>query len=159
MDERRDDWRHGVDENLASLNTGQRVTDKLIEDLELAQEHIDRLLRGDTEKGTDGVISRLHQLEDALQEIRAIMLKKKLAEVEIAKSKWEFSGRIIERIIIVAVALLLGWEKLVPLYKKLMHQKLGQPEQAIEDAAHPRPRRKSYKVIVRPDGSEETLRQ
>jgi hypothetical protein len=135
-DDRRDDWRHGVDENLASLNTGQRVTDKLIEDLELKYDEFDRLVRGDPEKDTDGVIGRLHRIENAVDEIRVIMIKTKMAEVEVTKTKWELSGRLIERILILAVALLLGWDKLFPLYKKIVNHRAGPVEIAIEKAKH-----------------------
>ena len=126
-DERRDDWKHGVDENLASLNTGQRVSDRLIEDLEVKYEVIDKILRGDPETDTDGFAARLHAVETGIREIQAEKVKSKIEDVEIRKSKWEFSGRILERILMLAVALLLGWDKLVPLYKKLIHDNSEQP--------------------------------
>jgi hypothetical protein len=75
MDERRDDWRHGVDENLASLNAGQRVWERELVVIRKLLGEFDRLLRGDTEKETDGLIARLHQQEVELNRIRAVLFK------------------------------------------------------------------------------------
>jgi len=71
MDDRRDDWRSGVDENLVSLNTAQRVTDREVEDLELKYEGHDKILRGDPEHDTDGLVARLHTQENLVNELRA----------------------------------------------------------------------------------------
>lgn len=73
MDERRDDWRHGVDENLASLNAGQRVWEHEFKTLKRAQASIDKLLRGDPEKDTDGLIARLHHQETEINHLKAVV--------------------------------------------------------------------------------------
>ena len=71
MDERRDDWRQGVDENLASLNTGQRVNDRLIEDLELKVSAIEALLHG---TDTTGLIGRVEDIENIAAELRSVVI-------------------------------------------------------------------------------------
>ncbi len=75
MDERRDDWHHGVDENLASLNAGQRVQDRETQIIRKQIRDHDVLLRGDPEKDTDGQIARLHNLENEILLMRAVLLK------------------------------------------------------------------------------------
>lgn len=77
MDERRDDWRSGVDENLASLNAGQRVWEREVGSIRKLLTEIDNLLRGDPERDTDGAISRLHQLENEVNLLKAVLLKDK----------------------------------------------------------------------------------
>lgn len=137
MNDRRDDWRTGVDESLIMLKTAQRVTDQQVDDLEVKYEAIDKILRGDPEIDTDGFAARLHNVENGLQEIRATLLKMHMADVEVSKSKWEFAGKIIERLLILAGILLLGWDKLEGLYQKILHQKQSPLEQRIEQAKHP----------------------
>src|SRR5689334_6220954 len=75
MDERRDDWRRGVDENLASLNAGQRVWERELAIIRKLLAETDNLLRGDAEKDTDGAIARLHQAETAINLLKAVLLK------------------------------------------------------------------------------------
>jgi|SRR6185295_17687882 len=77
MDERRDDWRQGVDENLASLNAGQRVWEREMTVIRKLLGEFDRLLRGDIEKDTDGAIARLHQQETEINLLKAVVLKDK----------------------------------------------------------------------------------
>lgn len=75
MDERRDDWKNGVDENLASLNAGQRIWEREQKGLRKALAEVDALLRGDTERETDGFIARLHRQETEINLLRAIIFK------------------------------------------------------------------------------------
>lgn len=75
LHDRRDDWRHGVDENLASLNAGQRVWERELAAFRKTIAEVDALLRGDTEKETDGIIARLHAVENSIQLLKAILLK------------------------------------------------------------------------------------
>lgn len=71
MDERRDDWKRGVDENLASLTTGQRVNDRLLEDMELKVSALEALLHG-TE--TTGLIGRVEDVEGIAAELRSVVI-------------------------------------------------------------------------------------
>lgn len=71
MDDRREDWRSGVDENLVTLNTAQRVTERQLDDLDLKYDDIDKLLRGDAELEHDGLIARLHSIETTLNKLAA----------------------------------------------------------------------------------------
>lgn len=75
MDERREDWHHGVDENLASLNAGQRVWDRENTLFRKEVSELKSLLLGDAQKETDGLIARLHQIENQMNLFRAILLK------------------------------------------------------------------------------------
>ena len=77
MDERRDDWRHGVDENLASLNAGQRAWERELSAIRKALADIDNLLRGDPERDTDGIVARLHSQENDVNLLKAVLLKDK----------------------------------------------------------------------------------
>lgn len=72
MDERRDDWRHGVDENLAAINEGRRSTDKAIDDIEDTVDELENvLLRGDPDGDVDGLVARFHTLENKYNEEKA----------------------------------------------------------------------------------------
>lgn len=75
MDDRRDDWHHGVEENLASLNAGQRVWERDLHAIRKTLADIDNLLRGDPEKDTDGIVARLHSQENEVNLLKAILLK------------------------------------------------------------------------------------
>jgi hypothetical protein len=75
MEERRDDWRHGVDENLASLNAGQRVWERELVTIRRLLSDIDKFMRGDPDKDTDGVIGRLHSQETEIRRINAVIFK------------------------------------------------------------------------------------
>lgn len=77
MDDRREDWRQGVDENLASLNAGQRVWERDLTAIRKALAEIDNLLRGDPERETDGLVARMHSQENDINLIKAILLKDK----------------------------------------------------------------------------------
>jgi hypothetical protein len=77
MDDRRDDWQHGVDENLASLNAGQRVWEREMEVVRKLLGEFDRILRGDLDKDTDGLISRMHLQENEVNLLKAVVLKDK----------------------------------------------------------------------------------
>lgn len=121
-----------------SLTTAQKVTDRQLDDLDLKYQAIDKILRGDPETDTDGFAARLHVVENGLQEIRATLLKAHMADVEVTKSKWEFAGKILERLLILAGILLLGWDKLQSLYLSLLNQPPSPLEQRIEQAKHPK---------------------
>ncbi len=73
MQDRRGDWENGVNENLVSLNAAQRVTDKIVQDLDIQYARIDKFLRGDAEEDVDGLIARLHALETRVNEMRAVI--------------------------------------------------------------------------------------
>jgi hypothetical protein len=82
--ERRDDWKSGVDQNLMALNAAQRVADRLVNDLVKKYTSIDKTLRGDSELDTDGITARMHTLENTVNLLRA----------ELKASKGELSGEI-----------------------------------------------------------------
>ena len=94
-----DDWRARVDQSLVNLTSAQRVTDDQLDDLELKYEALDKVLRGDPEKDTDGVIARLHNLETSLNAIHAERLKIQIADDNTRGIKWQVWGSIVVAII------------------------------------------------------------
>jgi hypothetical protein len=154
-DERRDDWRHDVDESLVALNAAQRVTDRLLEDLDANYAALDRLLRGDPEKDTDGVIAKIHLLETQLARLNAVIFmdstgKKGLQhEVEILSSgertqgeRWKFATAVIVAIITSAALVITNWDHIAAYF----NQKDTDPvDVAIEKSKHPR----GGKIFVR----------
>lgn len=138
MDERRDDWRRGVDQTLVSLTTAQRVTDQQMDDLELQYAAIDKVLRGDPETDTDGFIARLHNLENAVQELKAERVKFMVADVTVKGFKWEFLTKVTVQLLILAGLLILGWDKVAELTRKLSRQVESPLEREIEQARHPK---------------------
>lgn len=154
--ERRDDWRHGVDENLASLNTGQRVSDRLLEDLDANYAAIDRLLRGDPEKEADGIIARLHHIETQIANLNSIIFMDQTGErglqhdVKVLKAaredRWQRWGNLTKIIVALAMSGLLGhfWRDIQSYLTKKDRDPI---DQAIEHAKYPHPR--SRRVIIR----------
>ena len=123
--ERRDDWKHHVDEHLVNLTTAQKVTDRQLDDLEIQLHAVDNLLRGDHEEGTSGLIGRLETVEHYLAELRAIIImdatgKKGLQhEVAIlssgertAKERWQFVTAICISVISLLGLVLTNWDKI-----------------------------------------------
>lgn len=158
MDDRRDDWVRGVDENLASLNAGQRVWDRDLGIVRKQMADIDALLRGDPEKDTDGLMARLHALENSLNLLRAVVLKDHaggqglIGRVEaleggekISDRRWGFATAVTVAIISTIGFLITQWPKISAfLYKA------DPVEQAIERAKHP-PRKR---IHIRLDARE-----
>jgi hypothetical protein len=72
MDERRDDWRHGVDENLASLNSGQRSQDDKLKALDESQKDTDALIHGETDSG---LIGRIEDAEAHVARLMAVVFQ------------------------------------------------------------------------------------
>jgi len=95
MDDRRDDWRNGVDKKLVDLTSAQRSTDDELDDLGLKYDSLDRILRGDPETDISGFQERLHNVENGLQELRAEKVKSKLADTTVQGFKWQFWGIIL----------------------------------------------------------------
>ena len=82
-----------------SLTTAQRTTDDQLDDLELKYEAFDKVLRGDPEEDTDGLIARMHNLENAVQELRAERVKFKVADETTKGIKWQVWGAIVVAIL------------------------------------------------------------
>jgi uncharacterized protein HemX len=158
MDERGGDWHRGVDENLASLNAGQRVWEREIDHLHKALSEIDTLLRGDPDRDTDGVIARLHQLENAINLLRAIILKDAaggrglVSRVEALETgerssdnRWKFATAVVVAVLSFAGLLLTNWDRLEGFLNS--HRKMDPLEKMIEKAKHPKARRRH--VVIR----------
>lgn len=146
MDERRDDWRSGVDRSLVSLNAAQRVTDQQLDDLDIKYDSIDRALRGDPQEDTDGFLARLHHVENGIQEIRAELIKLRISDVEVKGFRWEFLTKVTVQILILLGLLLMGWEKVEDLVKRVLNQKESPLEEKIDQAKHPKSQKKIYRI-------------
>lgn len=72
MDDRRGEWAHGVDENLASLNSGQRSQDDRLRALDEAQKDADALIHGETDSG---LIGRIEDLEADVIRLMAVIFQ------------------------------------------------------------------------------------
>ena len=64
--------------------------------------------------------------------------------------RWKFATEIIVKILTLAGLLLLGWDKMEGLYRKLISQKMGPLEKKIEQAKHPKSAKKIYRIHVVP---------
>jgi len=161
--DRRDDWAHGVDENLASLNIGQRVTDRLLEDIELQLADLDKVIRGDTELETSGHVGRIHNLETQVAELRAVVIMDASGnrglqhDVEELKTgerhseyRWKFFTSVVVAIISLLGLLITNWSKL----EKYLNKRSVDPlESAISKAVHPKAKHRHY--TIREDSSDE----
>lgn len=125
MDERRDDWQRGVDENLASLNAGQRVFDREMARAWKAIMENDRALRGDTENETDGLIARLHHQETEINLLRAVLLNDaaggkglagRVAALETGErtsdNRWKFATAVVVAIISLGGLIFTNWGRI-----------------------------------------------
>ena len=164
--DRRDDWRHGVDENLASLNAGQRVWEHDLKAIRRDIAAIDRLLRGDTDKETDGLISRLHHQEVEINRLRAVLDPDKAGnkgvvgrlenlenEEKQTIERWKFWVAFVGLLGAILVALITNLDKIEGFLKS---QKIDILEAKINNAKNPRPIHRHYTVkVVRPTEKEE----
>ena len=134
--DRRGDWENDVNKNLISLNTAVQSVQKLIEELELDYAAFDRVLRGDAEEGTDGLIARQHTTENMVNELRAELrtlrtvvegdhtgtpgLKQKvdslLGKRERSEKRegyfWHFITASVGSVLMVRTLLILNWERI-----------------------------------------------
>jgi hypothetical protein len=72
---RREDreWQTKVDHELVTLMTGHQVLSETLKRLERDFRTLDRLIRGDLEKGTDGMMASLHDVEREIRKFNAIV--------------------------------------------------------------------------------------
>ncbi len=157
MDERRDDWHHGVDQNLAGLNAGQRVWERELVIIRKLLGEFDHLLRGDPDKDTDGVMARLHYQENEVNLLKAVLLKDKagnrglVGRVEAlekgekgAENRWKFATALVVALLSLLGLILTNWG---PILAYLGHHgKVDPLEQAIESAKRPKPRHRHYVI-------------
>jgi hypothetical protein len=164
MNDRREDWTRGVDENLASLNASQRVWDRELIVIRKLLGEFDSLLRGNTEKETDGMIARLHHQENDINRLKAIIqtdasggkgVLMRLYDLERGDQKAERRLKIWLAIIsVVSVGiggLIANFDRLAAYYKR------PEPpvEQAIEKAKHPKgSKRVVYRIVPPPEDTE-----
>ncbi len=163
MDERRDDWRHGVDENLASLNAGQRIWEHEQKALRKALAAMDALLRGDAGKETDGLIARLHTLETAINMLRAVIdvdkagnkgLVGRVEAIEGGERGAERHLKLWIAIVGLLSAALVAVFSNIDRIEAFLHHKPAPVERAIENARGPKVRYRHYTIRVKPPETE-----
>ena len=159
--DRRDDWRHGVDENLASLNAGQRVWERDLLAIRKALADFDNLLRGDPEQDTDGIVARLHAQENDVNLLKAILLKDKagnkgiVGRVEALESGERRSETHLKLWIaivgLISTFLVASLSNLDRIEKFLNHGKKDPVDRLIERAKRPKVRRRHVVVREEPE--------
>lgn len=160
MDDRRDDWKHGVDENLASLNAGLRVWERELVIIRKLLGEFDSLLRGNPEKDTDGMIARLHMQENDINLLKAVLLKDKagnkglVGRVEVlergertSEHRWKFATAVVVAVLSLLGLLITNWGSISAFLNKPPSDPL---EIALEGARNPRPRYRHYTIRERP---------
>ncbi len=170
MDERRDDWKKGVDENLAMLNSAQRSIDNEIDELDLITQKHERVILGDAEKHEIGISAQVDQQEILLNELRAELrtiratlhgdhagnpgVEQRVDKLEDKKKwkerregwAWDSFTKIAVELLLVVAMLLLNWERIEDLIKSKFHPT---PPAAAQPAKHRRKRKP--KPIVLPE--------
>lgn len=66
-------WRERTDERLASLTSGETVQNDRLDAMEEQMRELDRVLRGDPEKDSGGIVEHLHEVQTGLNALRALM--------------------------------------------------------------------------------------
>lgn len=163
MEERRDDWRHGVDENLVSLNSAQRSTDKELDELDLLTQKHERIILGDPENDKIGISAQIDSLETLVNELRAELrtlkatlygdhtghpgLEGRMDNLEDRrKSKerregwaWDSFTKITVELLLVIAMLLLNWERIEDLIKSKIHPAPPAAAQKVRHKKKPKP--------------------
>lgn len=166
MDDRRDDWRHGVDENLASLNSGARVWEREMKVIRKLLGEFDRLLRGDPEKDTDGMVARVHAIENEMNLLKAVVLKDKtggkglvgrVEEIERGERTSDRRLKVWVAFIGLVSAILVAAASNLDRLQAFWNRKSTDPvERAIERAKRPKARKKTVIFREIPGPSTET---
>lgn len=125
-DERRDDWKHSVDEHLVNLTTAQKVTDRQLEDCERILTRLDRVISGDPQADLSGIVEQMHQIQRDLNKINAVIFvdstgkRGLLHEVEAltsgertASERWKFATAVTVAIISMVGLLLTNWNRVL----------------------------------------------
>ncbi len=165
MNDRRGDWEGGVDENLASLNAGQLVWDREAKISRQVLHEIDNLLRGDPEKDTDGMVARLHQIENEVALLKAVLLKDKagnkgiVGRVETLEAGETRADRrmktwvaVIGLISALTVATVWNLDRI----EAFLHKRKPDPvEQMIEKVRHPKGKHRHVVIREEPEPAED----
>ena len=158
--ERRDDWRNSVDEHLVSLTTAQKVTDTQLEEIELTLDVLDKVIRGDTERETSGLIGRIETMERQIAELRSLVIMDStgkqglmhdvqllLAGERTSEHRWKYFTSVTVAIISLLGLLITNWDRI----QAWMHQPITDPvDIAIDRAAHPKPKHRHYTIKETP---------
>lgn len=141
----------------------ERLWEREIGGIHKTLSEIDALLRGDPERDTDGAIARLHQLENSLNLLKAVILRDAaggrglIGRVEALESgergadnRWKFATAVVVAILSLFGLLLTNWERLEAFLNK--QRKLDPLERMIQNAKHPKAKRRH--IVIRNDPPE-----
>lgn len=154
-------WRESIDHQVVTLLTGHQVLDRRIEEMEDSIDEVDRTVRGDPGNMRSGMISRLERQEEMIAKLNAVIFMdaagekglyeefKRLRRGE-ARSEihWKFLTAVVVASISTIGLLLTNWDRLKGLWPKDKPDKL---EVMIENARHPKSRRRHYVIRENPD--------
>lgn len=141
----------------------ERLWEREIGGIHKTLSEIDALLRGDPERDTDGAIARLHQLENSLNLLKAVILRDAaggrglIGRVEAleagergADNRWKFATAVVVAILSLFGLLLTNWERLEAFLNK--QRKLDPLERMIQNAKHPKAKHRH--IVIRNDPPE-----
>lgn len=170
--DRRGDWERGVDENLAMLNTAQRVGDKQLEDLELEVSGLDRIIRGDLEDGKIGMGAQVDALETLVNSLRAEFraltvivtgdhadgdgLEQRIVRMENRREDrnrnrdyfWHFVTATVSGTLVLAGLLVLNWERVEEFGRHVWEHWHPAPTIATVKPKHSKHKRKQKPIVV-----------
>lgn len=160
-------WREKIDHEQVTLMTGYQVLAERIKRVERQVSELHRAILGNPETETDGAMARLHQQENAINLLKAIVLKDSagtkglVGRVESLESqertqdsRWKFWTAIIVAIISLIGLCITNWDKM----SAFLNREEGRDpvEQKIEHARHPKSRHRHYTVTIPSEDTDET---
>ena len=140
--------------------------DARTERLEHLVQELNDIVQGNRYRKIIGLVSEQDRMDLDLRKINAVLFqdptgqKGLLHDVDVLMGrrkydnqsrelKWKFATEVVIKILALVGVLLLGWDKLEGLYKKMVNQKPSQLEAKIEKAKHPKGKT-LYRVRVVP---------
>lgn len=144
-----------------------------LERIEDIVKDLDEMLRGDRHRKIVGLLYEQDRMDQELRKINAVLFqdptgqKGLLHDVDVLMGrrkydnqtrefKWKFATQVVVKILTLAGILILGWDKMESLYRKLVNQKPSPLEAKIEQAKHPKGK-KIYRVrVVAPTDTSDT---
>lgn len=150
------EWREKVDHEQVTLITGHQVLNARVDEIEETLTELDEVLRGDRQQKIGGILARMHDLENQLARLNAVIFvdstgKKGLQhEVQILQSgertmeyRWKFWTSIVVAVISLLGLLVTNWDKILGY---LIHSKKSDP---VEQMLNRAKRSKHRTTIIR----------
>lgn len=171
MDERRDDWRKGVNDRLVSLTAAQRSADTELEDIGVQVADAARLLHGDEGEDKAGLIERIHELERLVNLLRGTVLPdytgkggfawrldaletRREERVSSARDKWKLAGVVIFALVLLIREIVHDLPDLKAYFHKPIMENV---EQDIQDIGKPKSKHHKRKAKAKPPPAREAV--